>query len=270
MAIDLAAVILLLLGVIHGWRSGMMAQVLGGLTLLAVWLLAPRIVPPLRAWLLAHDQTPGVGLEFGCLGAAVALVLMAAFLIISVIPAAVRSWSERAAGIDRGLGALVGALRAVLLLWLLLATTAWAEPVLVRQVPELRAPLRDSQAIATARTYNVWRLVELDALQSLRLRLARGWQPDERAPMALRVVMADVRLQAAARAGDLRELLADRRVAALLADRAFATWLRGGDGSSRPESAPPAHSPALPPATAPALPPPDSDTEGNSAGILEP
>ncbi len=258
MAIDLAAALLLLIGVVHGWRSGMMAQVLGALTLLAVWLLAPRIVPPLRAWLLAHGQSPGVGLEFGCLGAAVALVLLAAFLIISVVPAAIRSWSERAAGIDRGLGALLGALRALLLLWLLLATTAWAEPVLVRQVPDLRAPLRDSHAIATARTYNVWRLVELDALQSLRLRLARGWQPDERAPMALRVVMADARLQGAARAGDLRELLADRRVAALLADRAFAAWLRGADDA---DSAPPV--PTSPPT-------PPRATEGSPASGLEP
>ncbi len=225
-ALDVAVVVLLALGTLHGWRKGLLAQLLGLGTLIAIWLGAPRLVPILRAWLLAHGQTPGLALELGCVVVAVGLVLLVSFALVSVIPEAVHNWSRTALAMDRGFGAAAGLLRGLILTWLLLATASYAEPSLVRAIPALREPMRQSSALAAARTWNVWQLIDPTQLHALRTRLARGWSPDERAPLLLRQTLADPELQRSAADPTGSGLLQDPRILALLQDPETAAWLR--------------------------------------------
>lgn len=225
-ALDVGVLLVLALGTVHGWRKGLLAQLLGLGTLIAVWIAAPRLVPILRAWLLHHGQTPGLALELGCVVVAVGLVLIVCFALVSVIPEAVHNWSRTALAMDRGLGAAAGLLRGLILTWLLLATASYAEPSLVRAVPALREPMRQSSALAVARTWNVWQLVDPSHLHALRTRLARGWSPDERAPLLLRQTLADPALRNAAADPTGSDLLLDPRILELLQDRETAAWLQ--------------------------------------------
>ena len=44
-ALDVGVAVVLMLGTLHGWRKGLLAQLLGLGTLVAVWMAAPRLVP---------------------------------------------------------------------------------------------------------------------------------------------------------------------------------------------------------------------------------
>lgn len=226
-ALDVGVVVVLALGMLHGWRKGLLAQILGLGTLVAVWMVAPRLVPILRSWLLQHGQSPGLALELGCVVVAVGVVLVLSFALVSVIPEAVHNWSRTALAMDRGLGAAAGLVRGLILTWLLLATASYAEPSLVRVIPALREPMRQSNALAAARTWNVWQLIDPSHLHALRTRLARGWSPDERAPLLLRQTLADPALREAASDPTGSGLLQDPRIIALLQDPGTAAWLQG-------------------------------------------
>ena len=220
MALDLAVVLLLLLAVIHGWSRGLIAQALGLAGLVAVWWGSPRLVGPIRAWLAGHGQAAGLPLELISLALAVGCVVAVTWLLMSIVPSAVRNMSESAGQADRALGAAAGAVRGAVILWMLFATLAWAEPTLTRGVPALRSPMRDSHAVAAARNWNIWRLIDVDRLDDLRRSLAHGARGHDAAPPLLLEVLADGRLRDATRRGDDALLLADPRVVAVLADAA--------------------------------------------------
>lgn len=212
MELDLAFLAVVALAVLRGWWRGLLAQLLGLGGLVAVWLLAPRLVGPVRAWLLAHGQEAGVRLELVSLGLAVGAVLGVSWLLATVVPDALRAWSRSAGQADRALGAALGAVRGVLFAALLLATMAWAERALTETVPQLRDPMRESHAIAAARTWNVWRLVDPDRLEDLRRALAaRIARVEDASPLVLSI-LTDPGLQHAATLSDRRTLLADPRV----------------------------------------------------------
>lgn len=218
MLVDLAALVVVALAVLRGWWRGLLAQLFGLAGLVALLLVVPRMVGPIRAWLLAHGQSAGLGLEVSCLAIAVGSVLGATWLASTIIPDAVRSWSESAGQADRALGAALGGVRGVLAAALLLLTVAWAERPLTERIPALREPLRTSHVVAAARNWNVWRLVDPERLDDLRRALASGAQATaDASPLALSI-FADPGLQHAARVGDRRTLLADPRVVAALVD----------------------------------------------------
>jgi uncharacterized membrane protein required for colicin V production len=217
-AVDLAVVALLLIATLHGWRRGLLAQAIGLGGVVAVWLVAPRLVAPVRAWLLEHGQPAGLALELTSLAVAVGVVLALVWLAGTMIPDAARSLSPGLGRLDRGLGAGLGLARGGLLIWLLLATAAWAEQALVEAVPPLRQPLRESQSVAAARTWNVWRLIDRRRLEALRRQLADAAAPRVETPKLLLELSQDEGLRDAAAAGAVEALLRDPRVVALLLD----------------------------------------------------
>ncbi|MEY3013102.1 MAG: Colicin production protein [Pseudomonadota bacterium] len=246
MVLDVAVLAIIALSVLRGWWRGLLAQLLGLGGLVAVWLLAPRLVAPIRLWLLAHGQPAGMFVEGVSLLLAVGTVLGAAWLLATIIPDAVRRWSESAGDADRAFGAALGGVRGVLFAAMLLATVAWAEPVLSQQIPSLREPLRDSHAVTAARTWNIWRLVDPDRLESLRKALAaRATWPSDLSPMTLSI-LRDPSLQRAAVVRDHRTLLADPRVVAVIIEGELADEFERLDAETEPEPEPePAHNPEV-------------------------
>ncbi len=198
MTVDLVCLAVLAFAAIAGASSGALRQ--------TVQLSAVVV-----GWLAARHLGPAVAL--GLAGHLPALIARAAASVLLFAGAAVLAgWTGhallRAGGVaravrspaDRGLGALLGAAKAALAIWVLLSALALAGGRV--RAGGLRVDARGSEFAAVARGHNLLVRFDPDAARMLERILRAARDPREEARMA--------------RDPDLRRLLGDARVRSLL------------------------------------------------------
>ncbi len=154
-----------------GWWRGFLGQVLGWAGLVVAWFATPALAPWIRPVL------SGRGFTAGSVAVASALLAFSVVLLVfriaqAKLPDAVGEWSLSAKRVDSGLGAVLGGLRGLALMWIVLAAFVLVEGPLLEREPALRPHWQESHAVAFTRTYNPVAEMSLRRLAALQRVLA--------------------------------------------------------------------------------------------------
>ena len=217
MTVDLISVAVIAVLVFLGWRSGALRQIVRILALIAVVVGVPFVAPVVRDLILGQSGRAAPGIE-------VASIVIAGLLIYVTI--AVGGWfliktmrfvSRTLSFFDRVVGASVGGLKAVVLVYLFAALIVFLEGPLSERDPDDRLALRDGIITGFVGDYNVlapWQFPDLDHLQYA---LAVAGQLEEADEEAF-----------SAQYRDASRFLADERVIEVLDDPELMGWIEQG------------------------------------------
>jgi uncharacterized membrane protein required for colicin V production len=254
MSLDVLLGSVALLMVYLGWRSGISKQLLRVAAAVSVVLFtapASRIV----AEVIAGGEITGRGAGFD-----VGVTALTAFLLYfgitavgSLVIRAVRETSDTLSALDKGGGALVGALKAALVVYVCGVVVYLAQGALEKADPEDRMHLRDGAVTAFVGEHDVigpWRFPALGQLHAA-LRSGAHAKDSKRAARELRdwarvadllrredvaALLDDEALVEAARRDHYPVTLVDPRVRKLLADDAFVEELARPDWETLEEA----------------------------------
>jgi hypothetical protein len=243
--IDVVITILFAIMVFLGWRSGALSQGIRIGAAVAVVALSPWVSIVVREALFQESKLSAPVVEMGALflaGVIIYVVIVTAgWLVVRTMRAASKTLSK----LDRLGGAGIGGLKAALLIYFILVVVVMLEVPLTRMDPENALRLRDGHATALVAEYNVlapWRFPDLKQLhravevghyaeQNGQRHVLRehARAADLLRKKAVRELLEDEAVVAAALADRHAVTLADDRVRALLNDEEFITQLRSVD-----------------------------------------
>lgn len=214
MSVDVLSLLICIVLVVLGWRSGALRQLLRMMAVIALVLGAPFISPIIRELLFQQSGTASPGIEVLCLflaGLAIYLsVSLGAWLMIKILRAA----SPTLGLLDRVGGASIGALKAAILIYLGIGLIVLLHEPLRGYDPDNKLGLREGILTNFVHTYNVmapWQFPDLGRLhQALRVGV---------------LVQELGAFEAVRDEPDAAELLRDERVEELLADQALMEWV---------------------------------------------
>lgn len=237
MTLDVIAVILLGILSYLGWRTGALGQVLrivAALMVLFFGRIAARLV---RETLFGTTEiaAPIVEVTSFFLGGTLlygSVVLVGWFVIRTM-----RAATPTLATMDRAGGAALGAVKASVLIYVLLAGALLLGAGLKAEDPDDRLHLRNGYLTAAAQEYDVFSPWRIDELESLHRLLRVGMEAKEKGVehalrehekvadllrrQSIRELVDDEKLQPAVEAGRSAQTLADERIRALLNDERF-------------------------------------------------
>ncbi len=239
MSLDVLLGSIALLMIYLGWRSGVSKQLLRVAAAVSVVLFtapASRIVAEVISG--GEVTESGAGFDVGVTALTAFLLYFGITAVGSLVIRAVRETSDTLSALDKGGGALVGALKAALVVYVCGVCVALAQGPLEKADPEDKMHLRDGAVTAFVAEHDViapWRFPALGSLHAA-LRAGAHAKDSKRAARELRgfakaadllrredvaALLEDIRLVEAARIDHFPVTLADPRVRALLADDAF-------------------------------------------------
>lgn len=178
MSLDLVGLSLVVLGAVAGALAGALRQVVRLLALAAAALLAPRLAPRLAGPIERILSEPGAAAAVA-VALAFALLFLLLWLLGRVVLRIAASEAERGAA-DRGFGALLGGLQALLAVWMAVSVLAlWGRPLGTRS---FRLDPTQGQLAGVVRTHNLLDLVAPADARMLRERLPKVREALESVP----------------------------------------------------------------------------------------
>lgn len=214
MIVDILSLLLFIVLVILGWRSGALRQLLRIIAVVVVILGAPFLSPIIRDLLFQESGTASPGVEVLCLflaGVAIYITIsLGAWLVIRIMRAA----SPALGFLDRFGGAGLGAAKAAILIYLGIGLIVLLQGPLEDYDPENNLALREGTLTEFVSEHNVlapWQFPNLGRLHEA-LQFAAFVQETR----AYDIVREDP---------SAAELLRDERVEELMADEALMDWI---------------------------------------------
>lgn len=232
MTLDLVFASLALIMVYLGWRSGVTGQVLRVAAAIAVLLFTSPASTMLREALAPEQTVSSPGFEVASMFGAAVLLYIGVTLAGSLVIGAMRKVSDTLSAVDRIGGALLGTVKALLIVYVLAACALLLQGSLAKADPDDAMHLRDGYATALVEQHNViapWRFPALQQLQAaLRVADAAAQRAEARGALKKHATAADFirreRFQALLKRPALMEAARQGRYALVLADeqaRAF-------------------------------------------------
>lgn len=179
MTLDVALLVLVLLAGVAGAVSGALRQVLKLAALVAAWAAARWLAPRLTQEL--HAPSPAARV------AVIAGTFVVGWLVVALLATAIRRAvqgdEEEPGGLDRVLGALLGAAKGVLVAWVLLSLLTLLGGRLV--LGSLRVESRGSRAAALAAGHDLFVMASPKAARTAQ-RLVEIWRDPARRERLLR------------------------------------------------------------------------------------
>lgn len=237
MTLDVFAAVLLAILSYLGWRTGALGQLLRIVGAVLVLLFGRVAAEFVREVLFGSSKIaePAIEVTSYFLGATllyVAVVLVGWFVIRTM-----RAATPTLATADRAGGAALGAVKAAVLIYVMIAGAVLLTAAHTKQDPDDRLHFRDGQLTRLAQEYDVfspWQMPELDSLHRfMRAGLAareKGVEhllrdhadiADLLRQKSVRDVLDDEALEPALQDGKSALTLADERIRALLNDKEF-------------------------------------------------
>lgn len=238
------AIALILLGILSylGWRTGALGQVLRIVAALAVLFFGRIAAQLVRESLFGSTgiAEPIVEVTSYFLGATLlyAAIVATGWLVIRTMRVA----TPTLATMDRAGGAALGAVKAAVLIYVLVAGTLLLTAGLHSQDPDDRMHMRDGFLTSLAEQYDIFSPWKLETLESLHRFLRAGLKAredgiehvlrehEEAADLLrsdeVRELLEDEKLQEAIKAGKGAQSLADERIRKLLNDPRFMERLK--------------------------------------------
>ncbi len=188
MTLDVMFLGLGLIMVYLGWRSGVTGQVLRVVAAIAVFFLTAPVSGMLREVWLGEQMVASPGIEVSSMFLSAVVVYVEVTLLGNMIIGLMRKTSETLSGLDRLGGVGLGAIKALLLVYVLAVCANFLYGPLERLDPGDRMHLRDGEATAFVTQHDVlapWRFPHVGELQSA-MRVAELASRSERARRELK------------------------------------------------------------------------------------
>ncbi len=229
-----------------GHLKGCARQLIGLVAMVAVYFTASPLATVVRTVVFAREGITFPGVEMASLAIAGVIVFIIVYVMGRLFISSLCSVSTHLERVDRVLGAVLGTLKGILLVYLVLCAMVYAETPLTTALPALGQQLSQSGGVAVARRYNVITHMRYPELGDLRLALLAfdgqgvGAASSEGEPRELAEdetvqrlmqhpdfisLTQDEAIIRAAQARDTSRLLTDPRVLRLLADPEFRALL---------------------------------------------
>jgi len=237
--IDLVILGVVLLFAVLGALSGAARQV-ANLVALGTAYFAARHLGPLVAPRLAEamDAPLLAGVIVGSLGVFLVVLLSVRYALTELLRWLLGARAEEGRGVDQFLGFLLGALKAGLVIYVLLSALTFVEQNVAVAGRKLGVSPRDSAVVVLARRYNLFQLTQFAPVHDL-VRVMEATADPQRAARLARTpafralrkdprvqrALEDPRLRAAVERGDVQALLRDDRVLQLIQDPTIADRL---------------------------------------------
>ena len=245
MTVDVIAIIIFGVLVYLGWRSGALAQVLRVVAAVLVVLFGRDAAAVVRDIVAGTDVVAEPVVEVGCYFAGGFLLYLTIVLSGWFVIRTMRAAAPTLATMDRAAGASIGAVKAALIVYVLVMGAVLIGAALESEDPDDHMHLRDGYATKYAAKLDAlspWRHEEVAAFVKL-VRTAASTTSDEARQLVennpeiaelldaepMRTLMSDDKLREAAEAGEYARVLADERVRKLLNDREFRRRMRDID-----------------------------------------
>jgi membrane protein required for colicin V production len=177
--LDLAVLGLVLLAAAAGAVSGALRQVLKLAALVAAWAAARHLAPRLEQQL----QAPSAATRVAVIAGTFAVAWLVAGLLATAIRRAAQGDDEEPGGLDRLLGALLGATKGALVAWVLLSLLTLLGGRM--ELGSLRVESRGSQAAALAARHDLFVMASPKAARSAQ-RLLEIWRDPAKRERLLR------------------------------------------------------------------------------------
>jgi uncharacterized membrane protein required for colicin V production len=234
------AIVVFVFGVLTylGWRTGALGQALRIVAAIAVILLGPIAAELAREAMFGQSRLAEPIIEVASYFVGITLLYVSVVAAGWIAIRAMRATSDGLTRLDRTAGAGVGAVKASLLVYILMSGVLLLWSPLQNIDPDDDLHLRDGYSTAMAAEYDLlspWRLPELDALHRM-LRVGASVREGDKAAVlrerdqaaadllrreAVAELLQDEQLMEAVRADRYPETLADARIRALLNDDPF-------------------------------------------------
>jgi uncharacterized membrane protein required for colicin V production len=169
-ALDVIAVALFLALAFLGWRSGLTSQLIRLGALAAVVVASPFVASVLRESFFGEVTVSEPMIEGVCVFAAGILIYFGISLAGWLAVRTMRKASETLSKTDRAAGGVVGALKAGLIVYLLVFVAIFIEKGLEKTDPDDNLRIRDSALSATVKDNNVlapWYLPKLGTVHDM-------------------------------------------------------------------------------------------------------
>lgn len=240
MVIDLVILGLLLLFAVLGARSGAARQVAHLVALAAAYFAARRLGPLVAPRLAAALDSPLlIGNLAGTLLVFFVVLIAVRYVLTTLLRWLLGAKDEEERGVDRALGFVLGALKAGLVVYVVLSALTFAEEHVKVAGRRLGLSPKDSVAAGLARRFNLFEATQFAPVHDLARVLGAASDPERAARLkddpALRALrkdprfqrlLKDERLRAAVARGDFETLLRDDRVLQLIQDPVVAARLQ--------------------------------------------
>lgn len=239
MVIDLVILGLILLFAVLGALSGAARQVANLVALGAAYFAARRLGPVLAPRLAeAMDGPLLVGVVVGTLLVFLVVLFAVRYALTSLLRWLLGARDEEGRAMDQFLGFVLGALKAALVVYVVLSALTFVEQNVAVAGRRLGLSPRGSVSVTLARRYNLFELTQFAPVHDLARVLGAAADPtrasrlaEDPAFRALRKdprfqrALKDEKLRAAVARGDVEALLRDDRVLQLIQDPTIAARL---------------------------------------------
>lgn len=189
MVLDIVFVSFAVLMIYLGWRSGMTGQLLRVVAAVCVFLLTAPVSAVVRAfWLERQEVVATPAIEVGSMILSAVLIYIGVSLLGSLVIHVMRKTSDTLSGLDRLGGVALGALKALLLVYILAVCANFLHGPLETIDPKDSMHLRDGETTAFVERHDVlapWRFPHVKDLQAA-LRVAELAERSGAAREALR------------------------------------------------------------------------------------
>lgn len=235
MTVDVASALVFLALTYLGWRAGLLSQAIRVGAVFAVMFAGPFVAALIRHAIFGESEVAAPFVEGFCLFLAGILIYAAISLAGWLGIKTMRAASDTLSTTDRVGGALVGTLKAAVIIYLLIFVALFFEAGLKKHDPDDRLRMRDGHTTAFVKAHNVlapWHLPDL--VRVSRMIRVHHWakegsklgiiRDNPRAADVLRKstikpLLADKTLTDAAISDDYITLLADPRIRELMKDK---------------------------------------------------
>lgn len=214
MTVDILSLAIVLLLAYLGWRSGAVRQIVRVIAVIAVVVGVPFVSPVIRQFIFGEPGWAKPGIEVASIVVAGIAIYLAVSLAGWLVVKTMRFVSMTLSLVDRAAGASIGAVKALLIVYLVAALVVMVEGPLAERDPDDRMALRGGILVTFAADYNVLAPWQFPDLETLHVALYVGELVDE--------------LQAHAMIReypDAAEVLRHERVQQLISDEELMDWI---------------------------------------------
>ena len=221
MTLDLIFGSALLLLIFLGWRRGALRQAARLGAAVGVMLFAPALSEAIKEMAFPDAPVAAPLLEACSLLGAAILIYVTLALAGWVIVKSIHGLSDTLSATDHVAGALLGAIKTMVMVYVIATSALWAGPWLERIDPGDHMHLRDGETTAFVRTHNVlapWKFPDVE-------RLHRAIQIANSSPIPYDLIRAEPSGSKLLRQQRFKELAAQKALQQAAKDQEFAVTL---------------------------------------------
>ena len=214
MTVDIISLIVLAVMAYLGWRSGAVRQIVRIIAIIAVIVGVPFLSPIIRRVAFGESGLASPGIEVGSIVMAGVAIYVGVSVVGWMVVKTMRFVSRTLSLFDRAAGTSIGALKGLVLVYLVAVLVVMVEGPLAERDPDDRMALRSGKLVSFAGEHNLLAPWQFPDLEELHRALRLGQQVEEIG------AHAQVREHP-----NIAEFLRDERVQALLLDDELMGWV---------------------------------------------